>query len=88
MTTVDPPLGPPTAADTKPEPSGPPAVEVQSLEKTFRIPHRRYSTFKERALHPFRWLHAYGVFPPQTPPSVRIVPVIEVSWDGAPHSRT
>jgi hypothetical protein len=34
-----------------------------------------------RALHPLRWLHAYGVFPPQTPPSVRIVPVVEVSWD-------
>jgi hypothetical protein len=36
-----------------------------------------------RALHPLRWLHAYGVFPPHTPPSVKIVPVIEVSWDGA-----
>jgi hypothetical protein len=35
-----------------------------------------------RALHPFRWLHAYGVFPPQTPPSVKIVPVIEATWDG------
>jgi len=35
-----------------------------------------------RALHPFRWLHAYGVFPPHTPPSVKIVPVVEVSWDG------
>jgi hypothetical protein len=35
-----------------------------------------------RALHPLRWLHAYGVFPPHTPPSVKIVPVVEVSWDG------
>lgn len=35
-----------------------------------------------RALHPFRWVHAYGVFPPHTPPSVKLVPVVEVSWDG------
>ncbi|HVW23767.1 MAG TPA: lipase maturation factor family protein [Polyangiaceae bacterium] len=35
-----------------------------------------------RALHSFRWLHAYGVFPPHTPPSVKIVPVVEASWDG------
>jgi hypothetical protein len=35
-----------------------------------------------RALHPFHWLHAYGVFPPRTVPSVKIVPVVEVSWDG------
>jgi ABC-type polysaccharide/polyol phosphate transport system ATPase subunit len=31
----------------------PPAVEVQELHKTFRLPHQRYSTLKERALHPF-----------------------------------
>jgi ABC-type polysaccharide/polyol phosphate transport system ATPase subunit len=30
----------------------PTAVEVRGLSKTFRIPHRVYSTFKERALHP------------------------------------
>jgi hypothetical protein len=35
-----------------------------------------------RATHPLRWLHAYGVFPPHTPPSVKIVPVVEVTWDG------
>jgi ABC-type polysaccharide/polyol phosphate transport system ATPase subunit len=28
------------------------AVEVSSLSKTFKLPHQRYSTFKERALHP------------------------------------
>jgi ABC-type polysaccharide/polyol phosphate transport system ATPase subunit len=30
-----------------------PAVEVRGLSKTFRLPHQRYSTLKERALHPF-----------------------------------
>jgi ABC-type polysaccharide/polyol phosphate transport system ATPase subunit len=30
-----------------------PAVTVAGLRKTFRLPHRKYSTFKERALHPF-----------------------------------
>ncbi|HMJ15793.1 MAG TPA: lipase maturation factor family protein [Polyangiaceae bacterium] len=35
-----------------------------------------------RALHPLRWVHAYGVFPPQTPPPVKILPLIEATWDG------
>jgi ABC-type polysaccharide/polyol phosphate transport system ATPase subunit len=30
-----------------------PAVTVQGLSKRFKLPHRQYSTFKERALHPF-----------------------------------
>ena len=30
-----------------------PAVTVEHVAKTFRLPHRRYSTLKERALHPF-----------------------------------
>lgn len=34
-----------------------------------------------RALHPFRWLHPYGVFPPNNTPPVKMVPVFEVSWD-------
>jgi hypothetical protein len=34
-----------------------------------------------RALHPFRWLHPYGVFPPNNTPAVKMVPVFEVSWD-------
>jgi ABC-type polysaccharide/polyol phosphate transport system ATPase subunit len=29
-------------------------VRLDHLHKTFRLPHQRYSTFKERALHPFR----------------------------------
>jgi len=34
--------------------AAPVAVEIQHLAKTFRLPHQRYSTLKERALHPFR----------------------------------
>ena len=34
--------------------TAPAAVVVEHLDKTFRLPHRRYSTLKERALHPFR----------------------------------
>jgi ABC-type polysaccharide/polyol phosphate transport system ATPase subunit len=30
------------------------AITVADLSKTFRLPHQRYSTLKERALHPFR----------------------------------
>ena len=33
--------------------AAPTAVAVQDVRKTFRLPHRKYSTFKERALHPF-----------------------------------
>src|SRR5215203_6993944 len=29
-----------------------PAVQIEHLSKSFRLPHRQYSTFKERALHP------------------------------------
>jgi ABC-type polysaccharide/polyol phosphate transport system ATPase subunit len=31
-----------------------PAVTIEHVRKTFRIPHRRYGTLKERALHPFQ----------------------------------
>ena len=34
-------------------PSARPAVAVAHAAKTFRLPHQRYSTLKERALHPF-----------------------------------
>ena len=46
--------------EAAPEPAAPaasgrpPALEIDQLTKTFRIPHQRYSTFKERALHPMR----------------------------------
>jgi hypothetical protein len=35
-----------------------------------------------RWLAPFRLVHPYGVFPPQSPPSARFAPVAEVTWDG------
>ena len=31
----------------------PPAVVVEDVRKAFRLPHQRYSTLKERVLHPF-----------------------------------
>jgi ABC-type polysaccharide/polyol phosphate transport system ATPase subunit len=34
------------------ETTAPPAIVVDRLSKHFKIPHRRYSTLKERALHP------------------------------------
>ncbi len=34
--------------------AAPVAVEITELDKTFRLPHQRYSTLKERALHPLR----------------------------------
>src|SRR5688572_16641851 len=34
--------------------AAPVAVTVQNVSKTFRLPHQRYSTLKERVLHPFR----------------------------------
>jgi ABC-type polysaccharide/polyol phosphate transport system ATPase subunit len=33
---------------------GTPAISIADVSKTFRIPHRQYSTLKERALHPKR----------------------------------
>lgn len=35
-----------------------------------------------RALHPLHWVHAYGVFPPRIPPPIKMLPIIEASWDG------
>jgi hypothetical protein len=35
-----------------------------------------------RALAPFRWLHAYGVFPPNSSPPIKVIPVFEGSSDG------
>jgi ABC-2 type transport system ATP-binding protein len=31
-----------------------PAIEIEHVEKTFKIPHERQDTLKERFLHPFR----------------------------------
>ena len=46
------------AADARP-PAGAddrsvPAIELRGVSKTFKLPHQRYSTLKERALHPLR----------------------------------
>ncbi|MBV9804901.1 MAG: ABC transporter ATP-binding protein [Solirubrobacterales bacterium] len=42
-------------ADRAPSPeSKSPAVTVIHVSKTFRLPHQRYQTLKERALHPWR----------------------------------
>jgi hypothetical protein len=34
-----------------------------------------------RLLHPFRWLHPYGVFPPNVSPGVKMSLLVEVTWD-------
>lgn len=36
------------------EPTAAPAVSVEGVSKTFRLPHQQYSTLKERVLHPLR----------------------------------
>jgi ABC-type polysaccharide/polyol phosphate transport system ATPase subunit len=46
---------PPTSAQTSPAPpGGPPAISIDGVSKTFRLPHQQYSTLKERVLHPMR----------------------------------
>jgi ABC-type polysaccharide/polyol phosphate transport system ATPase subunit len=49
-TTINRPAASPQAA----QPTAAPAVSVQAVSKTFRLPHQQYSTLKERVLHPFR----------------------------------
>ncbi|MDA0171530.1 ABC transporter ATP-binding protein [Solirubrobacter taibaiensis] len=39
--------------DSTPVATAGPAVKVDAVSKTFRLPHQRYSTLKERVLHPF-----------------------------------
>src|SRR3954454_17462964 len=34
--------------------AAPPAVTLTNVSKTFQLPHQRYSTLKERVLHPMR----------------------------------
>jgi hypothetical protein len=34
-----------------------------------------------RFMHPFRWMHPYGVFPPNTGPGVKMSLLVEVTWD-------
>jgi ABC-type polysaccharide/polyol phosphate transport system ATPase subunit len=49
-TTISRESAPPTTV----APSAAPAISVQGVSKTFRLPHQQYSTLKERVLHPFR----------------------------------
>ena len=42
------------AASSTPSGAAAPAVSVSRVSKAFRLPHQRYHTLKERALHPFR----------------------------------
>jgi len=47
-------IAPHTAEErSAPADASAPAVSVRALDKTFRLPHQRYSTLKERMLHPF-----------------------------------
>ena len=44
-----------TSAETPAGARGaPPAIAIDGVSKTFRLPHQRYSTLKERMLHPLR----------------------------------
>jgi ABC-2 type transport system ATP-binding protein len=43
-----------SAPEAAPAPTATPAISVQGVSKTFRLPHQQYSTLKERVLHPFR----------------------------------
>lgn len=49
---------------------------------TWKRPWLRALIGLYRALSPFRWLHAYGVFPPNSSPPIKIIPVFEGSDDG------
>jgi ABC-type polysaccharide/polyol phosphate transport system ATPase subunit len=47
-----------TVGEPRPAPAvgarGEPAVSLEHVSKTFRLPHEQYHTFKERAMHAFR----------------------------------
>ena len=57
----------------RPPGSAPVAVSVRHVSKTFRLPHERYHTLKERALHPFR-SRSYDVLRAVQDVSVEIAP--------------
>jgi hypothetical protein len=49
----------------------------------FRLPRLYQLPFAfVRLMHPFRWLHPYGVFPPNTGPGIKTSLLVEASWDG------
>jgi ABC-type polysaccharide/polyol phosphate transport system ATPase subunit len=45
---------PPEATTEGADGTRPPALTVSQVSKAFRLPHQRYHTLKERAIHPFR----------------------------------
>ena len=47
-------LAAPQSAGAAATPATPPAVHLDGVHKSFKLPHQHYSTLKERALHPFR----------------------------------
>jgi len=49
---------------------------------TYKRPWLRRLIAFYRALSPFRLVHAYGVFPPNSSPPIKVVPVFEGSHDG------
>jgi ABC-type polysaccharide/polyol phosphate transport system ATPase subunit len=50
-----------------------PAISVEHVSKSFRLPHQQYHTLKERALHPFR-SQTYDVLPAVQDVTVDIAP--------------
>src|SRR5215210_1221503 len=46
-------LAAPQSAGAAATPATPPAVQIDDVYKSFKLPHQQYSTLKERALHPF-----------------------------------
>ncbi len=49
--------------------------------RRMRFPLLTWPIAIARLLAPFRLVHPYGVFPPNSPPSARISPVTEATWD-------
>jgi len=49
---------------------------------TWKRPLLRWLIAFYRALSPFRLVHAYGVFPPNSSPPIKVIPVFEGSDDG------
>jgi hypothetical protein len=50
---------------------------------TWKRPWLRAMIGLYRTLSPFRMIHAYGVFPPNSSPPIKVIPVFEGSDDGA-----
>jgi ABC-type polysaccharide/polyol phosphate transport system ATPase subunit len=44
----------PVVREPDAKPQGPPSISISEVTKTFRLPHERYHTLKERMLHPLR----------------------------------